>query len=124
MLGSEKKEGSVIHPILMRLAAASCLALLATGCMHMPGGIAPSNIPMEGRSYRVVGDTGATDSSVWLLGLIPVSGSNTTDRALRAAMHKRDADALINITVEAYTQWWILVVRHVTEVRGTAVKFE
>lgn len=114
----------MVHSSLIRLTGLLCLALFATGCMHTPGGIAPSNVPMEGRSYRVLGDTAATDSSVWLLGLIPITGSNTTEAALREAMRKHDADALINITIEAYTQWWILFVRHVTEVRGSAVKFE
>lgn len=107
-----------------RLAAALLIGLFASACMHMPGGVAASNVPMDGRHYRVVGDTAATDSSVWLFGILPISGSNTTEAALREAIRRKDGDALINITVEAYTQFWILFVRHVTEVRGTAVKFE
>ena len=108
----------------LRFAATLAASLLVSACMHTPGGVAPSNVPIDGRAYRVVGDTAATDSSIWILGILPVTGSNTTEAALREAINKRNADALIDITIEAYTQWWILWVRHVTEVRGRAIKFE
>jgi hypothetical protein len=97
---------------------------LLSACIYRPGGIAPSNIPLEGRSYRVVGETASTDSAVRLLGILPVSGSNTTRQALDAAIRRRSADALIDITVEHYTQYWILFSRHVTAVRGLAIQFE
>jgi len=100
------------------------LALSMLGCINAPGGVAPSNVPLEGRSYQIVGRTEGTDSSFWLLGLIPVTGSNTTDKALRDAIEKKKADALINITVDAYAQWWIVVTRYVTKVRGTAITFD
>ncbi len=94
------------------------------GCINSPGGIAPSNIPLDGRSYRPVGQVASSDSSVRLFGILPVSGSNTIRQALDAAMRQRSADALIDITVESYTQYWILFTRHVTSVRGTAIQFE
>jgi hypothetical protein len=97
---------------------------LLWGCVHRPGGIAASNIPLEGREYRKIGPTAASDSSVWLFGILPVSGSNTTRQALDAAIQKKSADALIDITVEYYVHFWILFVRHVTSVRGTAIQFE
>ena len=39
-------------------------------------------------------------------------------------MRQRSADALIYITVERYTQYWILFTRHVTSVRGMAIQFD
>lgn len=96
---------------------------LLSGCINSPGGIAPSNVPMDGRTYSVIGETSSTDSSIWILGFIPVTGSNKIRDALGAAMRKKDADALIDITVESYTQFWILFVRHVTSVHGMAVRF-
>jgi len=98
------------------------LALLS-GCINSPGGIAPSNVPLDGRTYSVVGETSATDSSIWILGFIPVTGSNKTRDALGQAMRKKDADALIDITVESYAQYWILFVRYVTKVDGMAIRF-
>jgi hypothetical protein len=97
---------------------------LLSACIYQPGGIAPSNIPLDGRSYRVVGETASTDSAIRLFMVLPVSGSNSTRQALDAAIRQRSADALIDITVEHYTQFWVLFSRHVTAVRGTAIQFD
>jgi hypothetical protein len=97
---------------------------LLSACVYMPGGIAPSNIPLDGKSYRVVGETASTDSAIRLFGILPVSGSNTTREALDAAIRRKAADALIDITVEYYAQYWIVFTRHVTAVRGLAIQFE
>ena len=40
--------GNLVARILLPVIAISLLA----GCIQSPGGIAPSNIPLEGRSYR------------------------------------------------------------------------
>jgi hypothetical protein len=110
--------------LVTRILLSLIVISLLSGCIYRPGGIAPSNIPLEGRSYRMVGETASTDSAVRLLGILPVSGSNTTRQALDAAMRQRSADALIDITVEHYVQFWILFTRHVTAVRGIAIQFD
>lgn len=97
---------------------------LLSGCVNSPGGIAPSNIPLDGREYRAVGDVATSSSSIWLFGFLPVSSPNSIRAAMDSAIRQRSADALINITVERYTQFWILFTRHVTSVRGTAIQFE
>jgi hypothetical protein len=109
-----------ITRILLGIVVVSLLG----GCVRSPGGVAPSNIPLEGRSYRTLGETSSTDSSIWILGILPVTGSNTIRASLDAAMRKKSADALIDITVESYWQFWLLFIRHVTYVRGTAIQFE
>ena len=94
------------------------------GLLPSRNGCSSRFFPLEGRSYRIVGETASTDSAIRLLGILPVSGSNTTRQALDAAMRQRSADALIDITVENYTQFWILFTRTVTAVRGTAIQFD
>ena len=111
---------NIVARVLLPVIAISMLS----ACIYRPGGIAPSNIPLDGRSYRVVGETSSTDSAIRLFGIIPVSGSNSIREALDAAIRQRSADALIDITVENYTQFWILFTRSVTAVRGTAIQFE
>jgi hypothetical protein len=113
-----------IRKVVIALVASSVLVAGATGCATAPGGIAPSNIPIEGRKFRVLGDVRATDSNIWLFGVIPVSGANNVRTALDKAIRKKQADALINITVDAYDQWWILFTRRATSVHGQAIKFE
>ncbi len=115
---------------MIRIRRAALAALLVVtvsglaGCITSPGGIAPSNVPLDGREYTILGKAQGTDSAIRLFGFIPVSGSNDIRTAMHAAIHEANGDALIEITVEAYMQWWILFTRHATRVRGTAIRFE
>ncbi len=105
------------------LFAALAGFMLLTGCAHMAGGIASSNIPLEGRKYITTGETRGTSSRVRLFGILPVSGSNSLREALKDAQRRGNADALINITVENFRHDYILFSRDVTMVEATAVRF-
>ncbi len=107
-----------------RLAPAALAALLLAGCAHFPGGISDSTTPINNRKYVKLGRVAKTDSYVLLLGILPVTGSNTIREAVDAAIRSRGADALIDVTVESYFQWWILFTRHVTRVEGEAIRFQ
>ena len=98
--------------------------VIMTGCAHAPGGIAPSTTPINGRDYRVIGKTGATDSHILLFGFLPIRGSNSLRPAINAAKLKCGADALIDVTVESYTQFWLILIRNVIRVEGLGIRFE
>ena len=106
------------------LILAGAVLAFTAGCIHSPGGIAPSTTPLAGRDYRVVGAASGTDSAVWLFGLLPLTGSNTTREALDDAMASKAADALIDVTVESYFQFWFFFTRSVTAVHGKAIRFK
>jgi len=89
-----------------------------------PGGIAASTTPIEGRKYSNLGRVVKTDSRIYLLGFLPISDSNTTQDAIDLALKSRGGDAMINVTVESYTQWWILFSRFTTRVEGNVIRFE
>jgi hypothetical protein len=97
--------------------------LTLIGCSHYPGGIAPSTIPLAPGGYTVVKEqVEGSDCLVALLGILPVSGGNRTDNAIREALGRAPgATALVNVTSDAYSQYWILWSNTCTEVRGTAV---
>jgi hypothetical protein len=97
---------------------------LLTGCATSPGGIAASSTPLEGRKYKVLEKTSATSNCVRLLGLIPISGSNNMRSAVDKAARKVGGDALIDVTVEGFNQYWILFSRDVTYVEGIGIRFE
>lgn len=91
------------------------------GCSHMAGGVAPSNIPING-PYNELGPAKGTDCQYRLLGILPISGSNNTSQALQdAEASVAGANALIDIGVDSWTHNWILWTSHCTEVRATAV---
>jgi len=99
-------------------------SVFAAGCAHLPGGIAPSTTPIDGRAYDVLGDVKGTDSRVLLLGILPISGPNTIQGAVNDAKRRMDADALIEVTAEAYSSWWIFWANTTTVVHGKAIKFK
>lgn len=101
----------------------ACLVFFA-GCAHYPGGISASSTPLEGRKYSVLGRTTATDSRISLLGILPVTPANTTRNAVDEAAMKAGGDALIDVTVESYYQYWILFSRDTIRVDGMAIRFE
>jgi hypothetical protein len=108
----------------MRVASILLGALVVlSGCTHYPGGIAPSTIPLAPGGYTVVKENvKGSDCLVALLMILPVSGGNRTHNAIKDALKKAPgATALVNVTSDAYSQYWILWSNTCTEVRGTAV---
>ena len=98
--------------------------LLVAGCSHLPGGISDSTTPIDGREYDELGLVNTTDSRVLLFGFIPISGSNSIRAAMEKAIRAKGADALIEVTVESYNQFWILFTRDVIKVEGRAIRFK
>ena len=105
-------------------AALSLLLLFAVGCAHTPGGIAASTMPIDGRKYTVLGPAKATSTAVYLFNFIPVSGSSSLRDAKMAAIRSQGADALIDVTAESYSQFWILFSKSTIMVEGTAIRFK
>jgi hypothetical protein len=108
----------------MRIASIGLAALLLlSGCMHDPGGIAPSTIPLAPGGYTVVKENvQGSDCLVAILGILPVSGGNRTHNAIKDALKEAPgATALVGVTSDAYSQYWILWSNTCTEVHGTAV---
>ncbi len=100
------------------------LLLVLAGCTHYPGGIAPSTIPLAPGGYTVVKEhVSGSDCRVALLGILPLSAGNKTSNAIADALSEAPgATALVNVTSDAYSQYWILWSNTCTEARGTAVK--
>jgi len=107
-----------------KLAVLAVVAAVLGGCAHLPGGVAPSNTPINNRAYTELGPVTGSDSKVSLLGFIPISGSNEIQDAIDEAKEKIGADALIDVTVEYYGQWWILWSNSTTKVHGKGIKFK
>lgn len=105
------------------LIASLMLMMIAAGCAHVPGGLAPSTVPIDGREYMILGPAKATSTAVYLFNFLPVSGSSSLRDAKNAAIRKQNADALIDVTAESYSQFWILFSKSTIMVEGTAIRF-
>jgi hypothetical protein len=106
------------------MAATGLLAATVTaGCFHHPGGIAASTRPLAPNGYTVLGKVEGRDCVYHILGLIPVTNGNELKDAVQDAMKKKPyADAMVDVTVDAYWYWFILFSRGCTQVYGTAVQ--
>jgi hypothetical protein len=109
---------------ISKITLVGLASVFLTGCAHLPGGLAPSTTPIEGRAYDVLGDVKGTDSRTLLLGILPISGANTIQGAVDNAKEKMGADALIEVSAEAYSSWWLLWSNNNTIVRGKAIMFK
>lgn len=107
-----------------KLVLLGSVCFLLAGCACIPGGISASSTPLNNKPYHILGHTSATDSRFILLGVIPLTGSNSTKDALNKAIKKVGADALIDVTVDGYKQWFILFSRTITKVEGVGIRFE
>ncbi len=107
----------------IQFAIIGLAAGILAGCATMPGGVAASSTPLEGRSYQIMGYTEATDSRICLFGIIPLTPHNSIREAIHNAARKVGGDALIEVSVEGYTQYWILFSRNVTRVEGIGIRF-
>jgi hypothetical protein len=107
----------------MRIVSLPLGVLLLGACTHYPGGIAPSTVPLAPGGYTVVKEhVEGSDCLVALLGILPVSGGNRTHNAIADALKEAPgATALVNVTSDAHSQYWILWSQTCTEVRGAAV---
>ena len=118
------KSQAVTRRSKILITVAGLVAVLsASGCFHYPGGIAPSTKPLAPNGYTVLGKVEGRDCFYHILGIIPVTDGNELKEALADAMKKKPyADALIDVTADAYWQWFLLFTRGCTQVHGTAVQ--
>jgi hypothetical protein len=99
---------------------------LMSGCGHVTGGVAPSNIPLAPGSYTELGSVRGEDCINYLLGFIPLNGDgNETKDALADALKQMPGTtALVNITADSYAMHFIVFSKVCTQVYGTAVKLK
>ena len=105
------------------VALVAWLALFATGCARTPGGISASNIPLTPGGYTILGRVSASDCNILLLGILPISGSNYIEDAEKSALYKLPGTtALIDISVDRVSKFFILWGQVCTEIHATAVR--
>jgi hypothetical protein len=118
------KDGGNSMRSFVVVAVALFLMSFGAGCSRSPGGIAASNIPLQQGGYTPIGKVAASDCKVNLLGIIPVSGGNYIQDAVGEALQKSGGHALVDISIEQVSKFFILWSQTCTEVRATAVRLD
>ncbi len=116
------------RPVIIRMRLFSVLVAvaLATGaCVSASGGIAVSNVPVEGRRFDVVG-TAETTVSWWSFD-IGVIGLPLSDPPVDAAqgdlLKEKGGDALINLRYWTDRSVFLLFTRHRFHLKADVIKF-
>lgn len=121
------RSSGLYKDILMKtfvlLTTAVLLVAGSSGCLSIGSSIAPSSVPLEGRTYTELGPASGSVSSYYLLNIIPLSAGETKD-AHAKAIESAGADGLISVTVDnIYVPIPIIGSWYITKVQGTAIKF-
>ena len=118
MFNNFQRDSTMLRTFLLAFALSGVLY----GCSHQSGGISASTTPLNTGSYQTLGLVNGEDCVYSLFGLIPLSDGNETRKAIQDAIsQKRGATALIDVTSDTYSQFFLLVGRTCTQVYGTAV---
>jgi hypothetical protein len=96
------------------------VAVSASGCGTIPIAIAPSTSPLaagERGTVEAYGD----DCQFFLLGLIPISPSFSTQHALNEAKESAETEVLTDVTVDFAGAYYILFSNNCVRVEGRGV---
>ncbi len=107
----------------MSKACAAALLLVATsaaGCGTIPVAIAPSTSPL-GSGERGTVPAYGDDCQFFLLGIIPISPSFSTQHALDEAKESADAEVLTDVTVDFAGAYYLLFSNNCVRVEGKGV---
>ena len=112
--------------LVSRSISKACVTLLvlvattATGCGTIPIAIAPSTSPLAAGERGTVPAYG-DDCQFFLLGVIPISPSFSTQHALDEAKESADAEVLTDVTVDFAGAYYVLFSNNCVRVEGKGV---
>jgi len=99
------------------------VVLALAGCSSMPVKFpAPLDNQVEGRDYKVLGESEGNSVGMLLFGLIPINQNSRFEKAYDEAVQKLGGDRLLNPTIEERWWWGFIMDGFVFTVKGTVVK--
>ncbi|MBN1533146.1 MAG: hypothetical protein JXA20_10825 [Spirochaetes bacterium] len=110
---------ALLAPLLTIIVLSGCLARYTTA-----GGIEPEFRPLEGKSYRTIGDAGGESSSFYFFWMIPVTPEHSLSQAIEGAIGEKGGDNMINLRWWIEKQHWILGTVNVITVEGTVIRYD
>lgn len=94
--------------------------LLTTACTT-PGAIAPSTIPLE-TNYVGISEKETSSSCGYTVLMIPVGFSQPVSDVIADMISSRGGDALVDVSSQSWTTWYLLGVANCFEITGRVVK--
>jgi hypothetical protein len=109
-----------VQPSIARLLATVLGLLLTTACT-IPGAIAPSTIPL-GTNYVEVGGKETSSSCGYTLLIFPLGSPSPVSEVIDEMISSRGGDALIEVSSQSWTTWYLLGAANCFEITGKVVK--
>jgi len=98
------------------------VALALAGCSGVPVRFPTPVNQVEGKDYKVLGESEGSSVGIMLFQVIPINQNDRFQKAYDEAVQKLGGDRLINLTIEE-RWWWAYVLNGYTfTVKGTVVK--
>jgi hypothetical protein len=116
----------IARPNVLRVAPILLCLAFFTGCISASGGIATSNLPVEGRKYEVIGPA-ETTVSWWTLDLgiigLPLADP-PVDEAESRLINQNQGDALINLRYWTDRSMFLFIInRHRFHLKADVIRF-
>jgi hypothetical protein len=105
---------------IYKLSAVFVLCVTTVGCAGMPVALAPSTSPVAPGTRGTIPAFGS-DCQFYLLGVIPVTHSTSTQVALDKAKQMSNSDVLTDVTVDFVGGYYILFSNNCVRVQGRGI---
>jgi len=100
---------------------AMVFGLFLTAACSTPGAIAPSTIPL-GKDYVAIGSKETSSSCGYYLLMLPLGFSQPVSDVISQMISSRGGDALIEVSSQSWTTFYLIGLANCFEVTGTVVK--
>ena len=98
------------------------VALALAGCQGMPVKFPTPLKQVEGKDYKVLGESEGSSKGIMLFQVIPIGQNDRFQKAYDEAVQKLGGDRLINLTIEERWFWAWVLNGYTFTVKGTVVK--
>ena len=102
------------------VSATILMAILTAACTT-PGAIAPSTIPL-GTNYVGISEKETRSSCGYTVLMIPVGFSQPVSDVIADMIASRGGDALVDVSSQSWTTWYVVGVANCFEITGKVVK--
>ena len=109
-----------LQPSIVGFLATVFGLLLTTACTT-PGAIAPSTLPL-GTNYVGIGGKETSWSCGYTLLVIPIGFSRPVSDVIDDMISSRGGDALVEVSSQSWTTWYLLGWANCFEITGQVVK--
>ena len=101
-----------------------CLISMLTlvGCSSIPVTFVTPPNQVEGRDYKVLGESEGSSVGVMLFGFIPINQNDRFMKAQEEAILRLGGDRLLNPQIQERWYWAYLFNGYIFKVKGTVVK--